>query len=77
MKRTGIDVVRIVWAEEYEPLHVEPSADCPGYVRVATKSTDAEQFWGVVGLTMPADFARQLAKAILACADEQDAEATK
>jgi hypothetical protein len=72
MKQAGIDVVRIVWAAEYEPLHVEPSADCPGYVRLLTKTNESEAFWGKADLAMPAEMARMLGKALLACADEQE-----
>jgi hypothetical protein len=74
VKEAGIDVVRIVWGAEYEPLHVEPSADCPGYVRVLAKTPESEEFWGKVDFAMPAEMARQLAKAIVACADEQEQE---
>jgi hypothetical protein len=71
MEKAGIDVVRIVWSDEYEPLHVEPSADCPGYVRVLAKTEDSEKFWGKVDFTLPKDMALMLAKAIQACAEEQ------
>jgi hypothetical protein len=72
VKQAGIDVVRIVWSAEYEPLHVEPSADAPGYVRVLAKTPAAEEFWGKVDLTLPVEMARQLAKAIDCCATEQE-----
>lgn len=72
MKQAGIDVVRIVWGAEYEPLYVEPSADCPGYVRVLAKTEESQEFWGKVDFSMPAEMARMLARAILACADEQE-----
>jgi hypothetical protein len=71
MKQAGVDVVRIVWAAEYEPLHVEPSADGPGYVRLLTKTKESEEFWGRVDITMPVELARALAAALVACADEQ------
>jgi hypothetical protein len=74
MKTAGIDVVRIVWSGEYEPLHVEPSADAPGYVRLLTKTPESEEFWGKADLVMPAEMARMLAKALIACADEQREE---
>jgi hypothetical protein len=73
MKEAGIDVVRAVWCAEYEPLHVEPSADCPGYVRIVAKSQDAASFWGKVDFTMPPEMARELGKALIATADEQEA----
>lgn len=72
MNNAGIDVVRIVWSAEYEPLHVEPSADCPGYVRLLTKTKESEEFYGKVDVTLPVDMARMLAKALQACADEQE-----
>lgn len=71
MKTSGIDVVRIVWMAEYEPLHVEPSADVPGYVRLLAKTPEAEKFWGVLDASMPAEMARLLASALMACADEE------
>lgn len=72
MKTSGIDVVRIVWGAEVEPLHVEPSADCPGYVRVLAKTPEAIEFWGKVDFTMERNFALQFADAIKACAEEQE-----
>ena len=77
MKKSGIDVVRIVWTEAYEPLHVEPSADCPGYVRILAKTPEAEEFWGRVDLSMPAEMARLLASAIVACADDNESDECK
>jgi hypothetical protein len=74
MKQAGIDVVRIVWSAEYEPLHVEQFADCPGYVRLLAKTNESQDFWGKADLTMPAEMARMLSKALAACADEQDAD---
>lgn len=71
MERSGIDIVRIVWHEEYEPLCVEPSADCPGYVRVLAKTDDARTFWGPVDLAMPAEMAKKLGQALQACAGEE------
>lgn len=71
MKTAGIDIVRLVWAEDYEPLTVEPSADCPGYVRVYAKDGASKEFWGSVDFNMPKDFALQLAAAVTACAEEQ------
>jgi hypothetical protein len=73
VNKAGIDVVRIVWAESYENLHVEPSADCPGYVRVLAKTEDSQEFWGKVDFTMPKEMALALAAAIKACAEEQSA----
>jgi hypothetical protein len=72
MEKAGIDVVRIVWSAEYEPLHVEPSADAPGYVRFLAKTKEAEEFWGKVDVTMPPAMARMVAKALIACAEEQE-----
>lgn len=72
MNKTGIDVVRVVWSAEYEPLCVEPSADCPGYVRVLAKTPEAVKFWGPVDIALPKDMALMLAKAIQACAEEQE-----
>lgn len=72
MKQAGIDVVRIVWSAEYESLHVEPCADRPGYVRVLAKTEESETFYGKVDLTLPKDMAQMLAKAIAACAEEQE-----
>lgn len=74
--KAGIDVVRIVWAQEYENLCVEPSADCPGYVRVLTKTEAARQFYGPLELTLPVEMAIKLAEAITACAKEQAKEPT-
>jgi hypothetical protein len=73
MSDSGIDVIRSVWMAEYEPLHVEPSADVPGSVRVLAKTKDAEDYWGKLDITLPAEMARLLAKALVACADEQEA----
>ena len=72
MKNAGIDVVRIVWAAEYEPLCVEPSADVPGYVRVLAKTAEAVEFWGRVDFSMPKEMALRLAEAIDACARESE-----
>jgi hypothetical protein len=72
MKTAGIDVVRIVWSAEYEPLHVEPSGDCPGYVRISAKTKESEEFWGKVDFSVPKNFALMLAQAIQACANEQE-----
>lgn len=74
MKTAGIDVVRIVWAHEYEPLCVEPSADCPGYVRVLAKTDEAREHWGPLDFTMPAKMALMLAEAIKACAQEEGSD---
>lgn len=71
MKTAGIDVVRHVWCAEYEPLVVAPSAECPGYVLVETRSEEAKEFWGKVSITLPREMALQLAEAIRACAEEQ------
>jgi hypothetical protein len=71
-KNAGIDVVRIVWSAEYEPLHVEPSADCPGYVRLLTKTDESTEFYGKVDFTLPKEMALMLAAAIKACAEEQE-----
>jgi hypothetical protein len=71
MKNAGVDVVRIVWASETEPLHVEPSPDVPGYVRVLTKTQESEDYWGKVDFTMPAEMALAFAAAVKACAEEQ------
>jgi hypothetical protein len=73
MEKAGIDVVRIVWSAEYAPLHVEPSAEGPGYVRILAKTDESAEFWGKVDLLLPADMARMLAKALTACADESGA----
>lgn len=71
LKQAGIDVVRIVWATSYEPLHVEPSADAPGYVRLLAKTQESIEFWGKVDITLPKDMALKLAEALAACANEQ------
>jgi hypothetical protein len=70
-KQAGIDVVRIVWMAEYEPLHVEPSTDCPGYVRLLAKTEASQEFWGRVDIAMPVEMARAVAAALEACANEQ------
>jgi hypothetical protein len=72
MKTAGIDVIRVVWSQDYDPLTVAPSADCPGYVTVEPRGADAESFWGKFSITMPKELALQLAEAIRACAEEQD-----
>lgn len=72
MKEAGIDVIRAVWSAEYPPLHVEPSAECPGYVRLVAKQGESEGFWGRLDVTMPREFALLLAKAIHDCASEQE-----
>lgn len=73
MKTAGIDVVRIVWSAEYEPLHVSPSAEGPGYVQLHALNEGSRNFWGAVDLTLPADMALALAEALKACAEEQKA----
>jgi hypothetical protein len=64
--------VRRVWHQDYETLTVQPAADCPGYVCVSAESEGAKEFWGPVSLTLPKSMALQLAKAIEACAMEQE-----
>jgi len=70
--RAGIDVVRHVWGEEYDPLMVAPSADCPGYVRIYAEGAEAVEFWGRVDFAIPKEMALKLAEAIKACAEEQE-----
>lgn len=70
IKNSGIDVVRNVWCAEYEPLVVRPSSDTPGYVSLVAEGEGPMTFWGPVLLTLPAEMARLLGEALIACAKE-------
>jgi len=70
----GVDVERIVWHTDGENLHVTPWPEDPGYVHLCTRTPEQETYWGKVSLPMPPELARTLGKALIACADEQEAE---
>jgi hypothetical protein len=67
----GVAITRKVWATEYEPLFVETAAT--RYVKLSTKNVAGHEFWGHVDLNLPAAMARELGKALIACADESEA----
>lgn len=53
-------------------VSVLPSADFPGNVMILTRGKAAEDYFGKIRLDMPAEFMRQLGKALIASADEEE-----
>lgn len=68
--------IRKVYSEHGEqPISVEPG-EIEGCVRVVASGDEARDYWGQIDFTLDANHARELAAAILACADDSSDLAT-
>ena len=71
-KPAYIDIVRHVGLEGDFHLTIGPCPDSPGMVRLATTSPGARDWFGALDISMEANMARKLSKALIDCANEID-----
>lgn len=68
-----LNVIRDVGQVGEYPISVGPDPDCPDdYVRVFTKNSEDEAYWGKIDFTMPKGMAVLLGQALISAGkDEQ------
>ena len=67
------DVVRKVYDRSGHFLEVGPWPDSPNVAALMTIGKKNEEYFGTINLSMSTEFARQIGRALIACADELDA----
>ena len=66
------DIIRQVYDEDGRFFTVRPWPDAPSAVALMTEGEDNKAHFGAYETAMNPEFARQLGKALIACADEID-----
>ena len=75
MTKAYCDVVRLVGSTGEPPITVTPDPDMPDVlVLVSADGAKAVEYWGPFRLSLPADVARSLGHALIACANEVGAK---
>lgn len=64
------DTIHRVWADKEHFLEVGEWAEVPKLVELRTTSAEDHEYFGRISVAMPIKFARQLAAALIACADK-------
>ncbi len=73
MSKVSTDVIRQVFDEGADGfIEIGPWSDDPGLVEIRTSGERSIQCYGSINLAMSRDFARAIANAILACADDAE-----
>lgn len=72
MSKAFTDVIRRIGYEGEDPLTIAPDVPVLS-VRVFADGGTAQDYWGRLDFSLPVALARELAKALMATADELDA----
>ena len=72
--KTRIEVIRKVWDDFDGYLTVGVAPDDPDCVGLYTQNEKMDEYFGKINLLLAPEFARNLARALIHCADEIDGE---
>ena len=75
--RVKTDTLRKIWNEEFECLIVAPYPDNHSEVGIMADGAKSEAYFGRIDLPMSPNFARHLAAALIACANEVEEKELK
>jgi hypothetical protein len=74
--KTTLEIHYEVWEDKQGvKLNIGPDSDGFSCVQLCTKDAKSEEYWGKLRVVFPPAIARNVAKALLKCADDLEPEA--